>query len=227
MSFNQSDDSSPKPNTLILTRDVKNVHVLLNRSGVNSNRLDYKKVADEQTLNQDQPTAPYRITNLNSCLKQLNEDGKIYREIVHAILYSIMFAVLVYCYNSLHDQAVFGCLQGKSLIARSEHWYNFKFFKFLTACKSQSFNYNLLIAIAFSNVLTFVLVLFDKYQAFNRGYRVRESLILVCFHAGGFPVGWTLLLQLNHKILSFKFVFLALLATCTSFLWQYLYVIFK
>ncbi len=215
-----------KEETLVLTRDIKNLHILINRSGVNRSQLNYNDLicSNKET---NKPCHYRLVANLNSCLKQLHSDVYLYGNILHTILYSFTIVLLIYCYNSLNREAFYNCFDFKSDASKYDHWFHLKILKIFSSCKSHELNYSILICILIFNILTFILVLFDKYQAYNLGYRVKESLLIILFHAGGFPVGWVLLLHLNHKIFSFKFVFLALLATVSSFLLQYVYFIFK
>jgi uncharacterized membrane protein YsdA (DUF1294 family) len=74
-----------------------------------------------------------------------------------------------------------------------------------------------------SNCLTFCLIAYDKYQAINHGYRVFESLIILCIFAGGIPTAWILLFALSHKTKRFYFMLNATIATLFSSFWFYLY----
>lgn len=225
ISSSVNENSRNEPNLFVLKRDIKNINVLINRSDISSKHLDHSKELEPLINQRNKNESKYRlVVNLQNCLKQAHHDAHLYGSIIHIIVFSLVFFLLIYSHKSIGSIVYPSCFSNKFGSTRDK-WFSLKSFSIGNCTKE--FDIVLLFIIAFFNILTFLLILFDKHQAVCNGYRVKNWLIIFCFHAGGFPIGWILLLQLNHKILSSRFVIFALLATITSFLWQYLYFLFK
>lgn len=146
--------------------------------------------------------------------ERLIEDVKLYGNFLHVII-----AILITVINIISLETMYiGCKLSSASI--------FKYFKFLNDCplNSRITNYYTF-SIILINLVTIMLIYYDKYQTCNMGYRVNELLISYCFLSGGFISGWPLLYSLKHKTKRLKFTRIAISASMLSIFWPQIYFI--
>ena len=145
-------------------------------------------------------------------LKRAYFDLNIYGTILQVLIILILLFLIFIGYHAIYHRCELGDYEMKKWILEIRKCS-------LTSTMTSFIKISLLI----SNFLTFGLISYDKYQAINHGYRVFESLIILCIFAGGIPTAWILLFALSHKTKRFYFMLNSTIATLFSLFWFYLY----
>jgi uncharacterized membrane protein YsdA (DUF1294 family) len=173
-----------------------------------------------------------------TCMKSLGQDVRFYGALLHTGFYLLFIAFILTSYANIYERCAASispsCLSSwtspNAAASLNWRWLKSQLRVIERDCKLTSdkvgdaFLGKVLIA---SNLLALAIVALDKHQALNGGYRVCELLLLLCFNASGFVLGWPALFLLNHKIKKPTFLFMAVLVSLFSFVWPYLYFILK
>ena len=218
----KSDQSQNKQN------EIKHINLIFDKWRLLENNLDYFDDIDLTNISMYDNDHKIRLLfNPKYCLRSIAKDLKTFGSILIFLIIFTIASLQFYNYYTIYEfckiEYETDCRTG--WLATIDKWDPFNYI--INECV---FNNNLHTSITFAlsliNVITIMILLFDKYQALKKGYRVSECLIYVCFYSGGFLLGMPLLCSLNHKIFKLKFMLLASFFTLVSFPSQYFILVF-